>query len=119
MTKKLILWMCCMAGMVCTAMAQGTISGRVYDSKTGHPIEYATVAVLKVKDSSLVTGTVTEANGSFSTKANNGTYLVRISFMGYQTYFHPHHVTLNEKHNAVNLGKIQIAPSGACTLELS
>ena len=111
MTKRLILWMCCMAGMVCTAMAQGTISGRVYDSKTGHPIEYATVAVLKVKDSSLVTGTVTEANGSFSTKANNGTYLVRISFMGYQTYFHPHHVTLNEKHNAVNLGKIQIAPS--------
>ena len=111
MTKKLILWMCCMAGMVCTAMAQGTISGRVYDSKTGHPIEYATVAILKVKDSSLVTGTVTEANGSFSTKANNGTYLVRISFMGYQTYFHPHHVTLNEKHNAVNLGKIQIAPS--------
>lgn len=111
MTKRLILWMCCMAGMVCTAMAQGTISGRVYDSKTGHPIEYATVAILKVKDSSLVTGTVTEANGSFSTKANYGTYLVRISFMGYQTYFHPHHVTLSEKHNAVSLGKIQIAPS--------
>ena len=57
---------CGLLGVMGSAMAQGKISGRVYDTKSGQPIEYATVAVLKVKDSSLVTGTVTESNGSFS-----------------------------------------------------
>ena len=66
-------------------LAQGKISGKVYDSKTGSPVEYATVAVLNAKDSSLVTGTVTESNGSFSMKAAYGRYLVRLSFMGYET----------------------------------
>lgn len=111
MRKRLIIWVCCMAGMVCSAVAQGKINGRVYDSKTGQPIEYATVAVLKVKDSALVTGTVTEQNGTFSTKADYGTYLVRISFMGYQTYFHPSKVVLSAKNNSANLGKISITPS--------
>lgn len=92
-------------------LAQGKITGRVYDSKTGAHVEYATVAVLNAKDSSLVTGTVTESNGSFSVKAAYGRYLVRVSFMGYETYFYPQTVVLSEKHQSSSLGKIQIAPS--------
>ena len=91
--------------------AQGKITGKVYDSKSGAPVEYATVAVLNAKDSSLVTGTVTESNGSFSVKAAHGRYLVRVSFMGYNTYFYPNVVVLSDKHPSSNLGKIQIAPA--------
>ena len=69
--------------------AQGKITGRVYDKNTGASIEYATIAVLNAKDSALVTGTVTEGNGTFTVKAAYGRYLVRVSFMGYETHFYP------------------------------
>ena len=99
--------------------AQGKISGKVLDSKTGTAVEYATVAVLNAKDSSLVTGTVTEGNGSFSVKAAYGRYLVRISFMGYETYFYPNVVLLSEKHASANLGKVQIAPAATIMDEVT
>ena len=98
-------------GTAATTMAQGKITGRVFDSKSGSAVEYATVAILNAKDSSLVTGTVTESNGSFNVKADYGRYLVRISFMGYTTYFHPNIVTLSDKHASANLGKLQLAPA--------
>ena len=96
--------------------AQGTITGKVVDSKTGEPAEYATVAVLNVSDSSVVTGTLTEPNGSFSVKVANGRYLVRVSYIGYKTYYHPTPVTVSTQKPKVNLGKIQIQP-GAVTMD--
>lgn len=92
-------------------MAQGKITGKVLDSKSGSPVEYATIAILNTKDSSLVSGTITESNGNFSVKVSNGKYLVRVSFMGYTTYYHPNIVTINEKNANVNLGKMKITPS--------
>ena len=96
--------------------AQGKISGKVIDRQTGSSVEYATIAVLNAKDSSLVTGTVTEGNGSFAVKIAYGRYLVRISFMGYETYFHPKEVVLSDRQPSVNVGKVQIAP-GAMMME--
>ena len=111
MNIRELFLICC---MICTALgaaAQGRISGKVYDSHSGQPVEYATVAILKVSDSSLVTGTVTEPNGAFSTNVSNGRYLVRISFMGYHTFFYPKQVTIGNNSNSVNLGKIEISPN--------
>ena len=78
--------------------AQGRVSGRVYDSKTGSPVEYATVALLSAQDSHLVTGTVTEGNGSFAVPVDFGRYLLRVSCMSYQTYFYPQTVVLTKNH---------------------
>ena len=117
MKKRLFIWLCCRAALITNAAAQGKISGKVYDSKSGLPVEYATVAVLKVQDSSLVTGTVTESNGSFSVNAAYGKYLLRISFMGYQTYFHPQAVVLSDGKSTANVGKITISPSAVMPLE--
>ena len=97
-------------------IAQGRIMGRVYDRNSGAAVEYATVAVLNSKDSSLVTGSVTESNGTFSVKAPYGHYLVRISFMGYDTYFYPKLVVVGEKQPTASLGKIEIVP-GATMME--
>lgn len=94
-----------------SVLAQGKVSGRVFDSKTSEPIEYATVALLNAKDSSLATGTVSEAKGSFSVKAGYGRYILRVSFMGYATYFHPQHIVLTERQPTVQVGKIQLSPS--------
>ena len=99
--------------------AQGRVSGRVYDSKTGSPVEYATVALLSAQDSHLVTGTVTEGNGSFAVPVDFGRYLLRVSFMGYQTYFYPQAVVLTKNHSSLNVGKIQIAPAAVMMDEVT
>ena len=99
---------CC---LTIAAAAQGSIKGRVVDATTGDHIEYATVALLKPADSSLAAGTVTDANGRFSIEAREGRYLLRVSFMGYQTYIHPATLTVGKE--TLNIGRLQIKPSAA------
>lgn len=119
MKCRTIIMFLVMMAMSWQVLAQGKITGRVFDGKTGAAVEYATVALLNVKDSSLVTGSVSESNGSFTVKAAYGKYIVRISFMGYATYFHPTTVALSDKHSSVNLGKIQIVPTATMMQEVT
>lgn len=105
--------------LICTvaAMAQGKISGKVLDKQLGEPLSYAQVSLHKVSDTSLVNGAVTGDNGAFALdKIAFGTYLVKVSYMGYETFFLPQKVTLSQQQSSINLGKIRIAPSAA-TLE--
>ncbi len=103
-------------GMLAAQSAQGkpqpkggTISGKVFDASTNQPIEYATVAILKPKDSSLVNGTVTGNNGSFAVEnLPLGNYIVRITFIGYQTYYYPQAIVLSSAKPSSNIGKIQM-----------
>ena len=46
--------------------ASGKISGTVVDGQTNQPIEYGNVVLYKVKDSVMVTGSVTSDKGRFS-----------------------------------------------------
>ena len=87
---------------------QGTVKGRVVDARTGENIEYANIALLRAADSSLVNGTVSESNGSFAVTAPYGRYLLRVTFIGYDTYFHSQPVTLGDSRNEVNVGKVQL-----------
>ncbi|MBQ8045992.1 MAG: TonB-dependent receptor, partial [Bacteroidales bacterium] len=96
---------------------QGKVSGKVIESSNGQAVEYATVALLKVTDSSMVNGTVTGANGNFM--INNvplGKYILRVSFMGYETYYHPQTLQLTQKKANVNVGKIELK-TNATTLQ--
>ncbi|GAA4969233.1 TonB-dependent receptor domain-containing protein [Algibacter aquimarinus] len=62
------------------------ISGRVLDNDDKSVIEYATVALYKQKDNSLVTGVITDVNGVFSIdNITSGKYYLEISFIGYST----------------------------------
>ena len=94
---------------------KGKVTGKVIDRKSNEAVEYASVVLLNPTDSSLVkgVGAVTAANGSFSLTAPYGTYLVRVTFMGYAPYYHTSRVTLSEHHVTAHLGKIAIAPSAA------
>lgn len=49
-------------------MAEFTITGKVIDSITQNPIEFAVIALYQAKDSSLVNGTTTDINGNFNLK---------------------------------------------------
>ena len=99
----------CAAAVVAQAQ-QGTVRGRVVDARTGENIEYATVALLSPKDSTLKGGTVTESNGAFRLEAPYGRYLLRITFIGYEPQYYKSAVTLSAERESVNLGKVPINP---------
>lgn len=63
---------------------KGSISGKVVDSQTGQPLEYATVALF-VSDTVLLTGTTTNPAGEFSLDVKFFTnYILRTDFIGYK-----------------------------------
>jgi iron complex outermembrane recepter protein len=69
--------------------AQGKISGQITDDKN-KIVEFASVTLLKAKDSTLVKGALSDANGSFEfEKIPFGNYLVNISQMGYKKFYTP------------------------------
>jgi len=52
----------------------GAISGKVIDSSTKHTIEYANIVVFSLKDSSMVTGGVTNSEGLFNLSVDRPDY---------------------------------------------
>lgn len=78
-------------------MAQGnTISGRVIDQKSGHPLEYATVSVFTTIDSSLVNGTISDEDGQFILgQLPDKSIFYEVHFLGYVTYSSPSFIPSN------------------------
>lgn len=95
-----------------TAFAQGSISGKVIDKASNDGIGYASVSIHKVTDSALVNGVITSDNGNFVIeKLPNGRYLLRVTFMGFQTYWSPTPISISDSKKAINVGRITIAPT--------
>jgi len=64
----------------------GVISGRIIDSLSGQPVEYATISLNNLADNKVVNGTTSDDKGFF--KLNDiaeGNYKMLIYFMGYKT----------------------------------
>jgi Outer membrane protein beta-barrel family/Carboxypeptidase regulatory-like domain len=65
---------------------QAQISAVVFNEKE-MPLAFANVLLLKASDTSLIKGAITENNGLFRIDdVNDGTYLLEISMIGFQTY---------------------------------
>lgn len=74
-----------------------TISGKIIDEQN-QPVEFATVALYSLPDSTLTTGTVTNAEGSFMLKASDKLQkgYLKISHVGYEAlYLHPNEDSLD------------------------
>lgn len=64
----------------------GTLAGTIFDGDSGDPLPQATVAVYTVADTTFVTGTTTEMDGTFEISGlRPRTYRARVSFVGYVT----------------------------------
>jgi len=69
------------------ASAQTTITGSVL-STDEQPLAFASVLLLQESDSSLVVGTITDADGSYKlTDVATGKYLLSPQMLGYQTRY--------------------------------
>ncbi|MCH7760354.1 carboxypeptidase-like regulatory domain-containing protein [candidate division TA06 bacterium] len=60
--------------------AMGEIAGRILDHRTQNPIQ-ATISLPKAK----IFAKLTDANGRFSLELKDGTYLVQVTSLGYET----------------------------------
>ncbi len=69
------------------AQEEGILTGSLSDQKE-ETIPFATVAMMKLPDSTIVTGTTTDMDGSFQLDTpEKGNYLLRFSAIGFQSKF--------------------------------
>jgi len=71
------------------ALPSGKIGGIVQE-KSGKPLSFATVLLLKAKDSTLVKGAITTPEGNYEIEGVTvGKYLVAVNMLGYQKTYSP------------------------------
>jgi len=86
----------------------GTITGEVRDTALDKPIEYATIVLFSLRDSSQVTGTITDSDGIFIMGGiRPGRYYAKVGFLGYNTT-DVDDIRLGPQSPAIDLGIIDI-----------
>ena len=88
----------------------GIISGNVIDSVSKAPIEYANIVVLSIKDSSVMTGTVTDTRGNFTIqKVPFGRHFLDVRFIGFKNQRFT--IELSPQKKSIDLGTIKLRSS--------
>ncbi len=90
------------------SFASVTVKGKVVDKTTGTPMEYATVRVCTLPDSTFVQGCITDTHGAFSMQLEKGRYLFEFQFMGFVKAFKS--VNVDGAKIMMDVGKIQLMP---------
>ncbi len=94
----LILFTCAM-----TALAQGSVKGKVLDKQTNEVMQFVNVAVMNASGK-LVKGATTDATGHFNiTGLADGKYTLQVSFVGYKSLNRHFTLTPKDRHEHFNL----------------
>ena len=81
--KRWIILVCIMSGSI-FVRAQTDIAGTIIDQHSGQGLEFASIALVHLPDSSVAKETTTDKKGRYAMKAvASGTYLIRCSFIGF------------------------------------
>jgi len=92
---------------------EGIIKGQIFDSQSGKPMEYANVVLFSLRDSSMVTGSVSDAMGKFEmAKVPFGRFYLVAHFIGFNKKTVPD-VKITPKEKTVDIGTITLDPSTA------
>lgn len=68
-------------------MPKKNISGTVFDKVTETPLQYATISLYSLRDSSLVTGAIANEKGEYAIqKVMPGKYYLEANFIGYEKF---------------------------------
>jgi len=89
--------------------AVGKISGKIIDSISRQPIEYATISLFLQTNNKLVNGTTADDKGFFTlTNVPVGTYKIRIDFIGYKR-IEQKNIVITKSNQNVLLGDIKLS----------
>ncbi len=95
----------------CTQKAPTKMIGRIMDAHQ-RPVDFANVALLNVRDSSFITGGVTNENGQFVIPCEARQAIVRVSCVGYHTYYNIYSTgkigSITLKEATMNLQKVTV-----------
>ncbi|WP_437395596.1 TonB-dependent receptor domain-containing protein [Flagellimonas lutimaris] len=91
-----------------------TISGKIIDSDSGQPLEYATFVLQNADSPDQVTGGITDISGNFEVEASPGTYNISVEFISYKTYS----LQGQTYDSNTNLGSISLSPDVAQLAEV-
>ena len=84
-----------------------TVSGVIMDGTLNEPLPGAAIVLLQPKDSVLVAGVSSDAEGKFKLPTvKSGNYIFRISYIGFQSY--TRNITLPKGDKSINLGTITL-----------
>ena len=87
-----------------------TLSGSVLDQETKEPLPFVNVVLKAAKDSSFITGAVSNEDGLFTMdKIQPGDYLIQASFISYNAYLQAFYV--GNTSDFIDMGKIELTPS--------
>ncbi|MCA4807282.1 TonB-dependent receptor domain-containing protein [Myroides odoratimimus] len=86
-TKVLLMLLTLLFGI--TALAQNskksTVTGTVVEAATNLPLEYASVFAQNENNANIVSGGMTDSKGQYSFEVPDGSYLIRIEYLGFKT----------------------------------
>ncbi len=89
----------------------GKITGKIIDSLSKQPVEYATITLSAVGSNQVLNGTTADSTGSFKLPGiAPGTYIVAVDFIGYKTHT-IRNLVLNKKSDVLNLKTILLSKS--------
>ena len=87
----------------------GTIKGKVIDSSTNKPIDYANVTLFRASDSTTATGGISNEKGEFQIgDIRPGNYFAKVSFIGYKTNVIKN-ISITQQNKTLELGIIKIS----------
>ncbi|QNK63370.1 TonB-dependent receptor [Pedobacter sp. PAMC26386] len=93
-----------------TSNGEGKLSGKVLDEKHINQ-SYVSVSLLAAKDSTLIKGSITDDNGSYSfERLPEGKYLVAFNMMGYTRVFKGPYA-INATRKTYNIDNVELAPT--------
>lgn len=93
------------------------LRGKVVDAQTLAPLEFATVAIHRLPDSTLANGGLTDSGGVFSLALKPGLYYARIDFLSFETRYLGR-IDLRNETEVHDLGTIELKPSASALKEV-
>lgn len=90
---------------------RGQVSGTLVEGQQNNPVGYANVVLLTARDSSLVTGSMTDVAGYFELKGvPNGQFILRATMIGYPAKY-VSNISITPENQQVQLQNVRLAAS--------
>ncbi|MFK7771452.1 MAG: TonB-dependent receptor [Saprospiraceae bacterium] len=99
------------------AQNEATVKGKVLESTSKNPLEYATIIIYSQKDSSIISGETTNAQGIYNITIPYGDYFGKIEFIAY----HPQVITpftLTSESNILDIGITELIVNSTSLIEV-